>query len=52
MKIGSLKLPDVTFLSTTTEKDSFEKGFDGVMTTGLFRRVFITHADHFVILEP
>jgi hypothetical protein len=52
MKIGSLKLPGVTFLSTTSEKDSFVKGFDGVLTMGLFRRVFIDHADRFAILEP
>ncbi len=52
VKIGSLKLPGVAFLSTTTEKDSFVQGFDGVLTTGLFRRVFIDHADRFAVLEP
>jgi hypothetical protein len=34
VKIGSLKLPGVAFLSTTTGKDCFAKGFDGVLTTG------------------
>ncbi len=52
VKIGSLKLPGVAFLSTSAEKDSFVQGFDGVLTTGLFRRVFIDHADRFAILEP
>ena len=52
VKIGSVKLPGVAFLSTTTEKDSFVQGFDGVLTTGLFRRVFIDHADRFAVLEP
>jgi hypothetical protein len=52
VKIGSLKLPGVAFLSTTTDKDSYVKGFDGVLTTGLFRRVFIDHADRFAVLEP
>jgi hypothetical protein len=52
MEIGSLELPRVPFFSATTEKDSFVKGFDGVLTTGLFRRVFIDHADHFAVLEP
>src|ERR1700733_1698300 len=52
VKIGSLELPGVSFLSTTTEKDSYVQGFDGVLTTGLFRRVFIDHADRFAILEP
>ncbi len=52
VKIGSLELPGVPFFSTTTEKDSFVQGFDGVLTTGLFRRVFIDHADRFAVLEP
>jgi hypothetical protein len=52
MTIGSLKLPGVAFFGTTTEKDSFAQGFDGVLNTGLFRRVFIDHADRFAVLEP
>jgi hypothetical protein len=52
VKIGSLELSGVSFLSTTTEKGSCVKGFDGVLTTGLFRRVFIDHADRFAVLEP
>ena len=52
VKIGSLKLPDVAFLGTHAGKDSFVNGFDGVLTTGLFRRVFIDHADRFAVLEP
>lgn len=52
VKIGSLELSGVSFLSTTTAKNSFAKGLDGVLTTGLFRRVFIDHADRFAILEP
>lgn len=53
VNIGSLKLPAVSFFSlATTDKDSCVKGFDGVLTTGLFRRVFIDHADRFAVLEP
>ena len=52
VKIGSLELSGVSFLGTTTEKSSYAKGFDGVLTTGLFRRVFIDHADRFAVLEP
>jgi hypothetical protein len=52
VKIGSLELSGVSFFSTTTEKSSYVKGFDGVLTTGLFRRVFIDHADRFAVLEP
>lgn len=52
LKIGSLELHGVPCFSATTEKDSFVKVFDGVLTTELFRRVFIDHADHFAVLEP
>jgi Aspartyl protease len=52
VKIGSLELHGVPFFSSSTEKGSFVKGFDGVLTTELFRRVFIDHADHFAVLEP
>jgi hypothetical protein len=53
VKIGPLKLPAVSFFSLArTDKDSSVKGFDGVLTTGSFRRVFIDHADRFAILEP
>jgi hypothetical protein len=26
--------------------------FDGLLPTVLFQRVFISHADHYVVLEP
>jgi hypothetical protein len=53
VKIGSLKLSRVPFVSLAgNQEDSRAKGFDGVLTLGLFRRVFIAHADHFAVLEP
>jgi hypothetical protein len=53
VKIGLLKLPGISFFSlASTDKDSCVKGFDGVLATGLFRRVFIDHADRFAVLEP
>jgi hypothetical protein len=53
VKIGSLKLRGVPFFSLAgTQTDARTKGFDGVLTLGLFRRVFIAHADHFAVLEP
>ncbi len=53
MKIGSRELSDVRFFSLAgKQKDSRAKGFDGLLTLGLFRRVFINHADHFAVLEP
>jgi Aspartyl protease len=53
MKIGSLQLSRVPFFSLAgVQKDARVKGFDGVLPTGLFRRVFIDYADHFAVLEP
>jgi hypothetical protein len=53
VKIGSLALPSVTFLTLAyARKDSRTTEFDGLLTTDLFRRVFISHANHFVVLEP
>jgi hypothetical protein len=53
VKIGSLELTGVSFFSlASTQKDSRVKGFDGVLPTGLFRRVFIDHADRFAVLVP
>jgi hypothetical protein len=53
VKIGSLRLHGVPFASLAgNQKDSRAKGFDGVLTLGLFRRVFIASDDHFAILEP
>jgi hypothetical protein len=53
VRIGSLRLQGVPFVSLAgTQQHSRAKGFDGVLTLGLLRRVFIAHADHFAILEP
>ena len=53
VKIGSLELNGVTFFSLgAVQQDARTKGFEGVLTTGLFRRVLIAHADHFAVLEP
>jgi hypothetical protein len=52
LKIGPLELTGVPFFSLAgPQKDSIAKGFDGVLTIGLFRRVFIDHAEHFAVLE-
>jgi Aspartyl protease len=53
VKIGSLELSNVTFLTLAyARKDSHTTEFDGLLTTDLFRRLFISHAEHFAILEP
>lgn len=53
LKIGSREMSGVSFVSLSgVQNDSRTKGFDGVLTMGLFRRIFIDHADHFAVLEP
>lgn len=53
VKIGSLELTRVLFFSLAgSQVDARMKGFDGILTLGLFRRVFVAPADHFVVLEP
>jgi hypothetical protein len=52
LKIGPLELTGVLFFTLAgSQKDSMAKGFDGVLTTGLFRRVFIDYTEHFAVLE-
>jgi hypothetical protein len=53
MKIGSLEFSKVPFFTLASgDRNSSSLGFDGLLTMGLFRRVFICHSDHFAILEP
>ncbi len=52
IKIGSLELEKVSFFTQAgVRKDSRTADFDGLLTMGLFRRVFICHAEHFAVLE-
>jgi hypothetical protein len=52
MKIGSLDLEKVPFFTPIGgQKDSRTSNVDGLLTMGLFRRVFICHAEHFAVLE-
>jgi hypothetical protein len=53
LQIGPLEIPRVSFFTFAgTEKDSSQTDFDGMLSTGIFRRVFICHNRHFVVLEP
>ena len=53
MKIGSLDFSKVPFFTLASgDSNSNSLGFDGLLTMGLFRRVFICHSNHFAILEP
>jgi predicted aspartyl protease len=52
VRIGSLQLPKVPFFTLGAHKDSRKSDFDGLLTLGLFRRVFINHAEHYVVFDP
>jgi hypothetical protein len=53
VNISSVQLSNVPFVTLAgARKDSRTSDFDGLLTLGLFRRVFIDHADHFAVLEP
>jgi len=50
--IGSLDLTDVSFVARRRNANTTDMAkLDGLLPTGLFRRVFIDHADHFAVLE-
>jgi hypothetical protein len=52
VKIGSLELLNVSFLTpANAQQNQSITEFDGILTTWLFKRVFIDHSDHFAILE-
>jgi len=51
--IGYLQLPNLKFFTlANAQKMDPPSYFDGLLNTGLFRRVFICHAEHFAVLEP
>jgi hypothetical protein len=53
MKIGSIEVSNVQFVTLAgAKKDSRTSDFDGLLTMGLFRRIFVNHVDRFVILDP
>jgi predicted aspartyl protease len=50
--IGPLNLPEVSFVIPPGSETGLDMAEDGVLPTGLFRRVFIDHVNHFAVLEP
>ena len=53
VKIGPVDLSGVSFIiPRAREKNPTMAELDGLLPTGLFRRVFVDHADHFAVLEP
>jgi hypothetical protein len=53
MEIGSLTFHRVSFVTpTATRKDVPKVEVDGLLPTVLFRRLYISYVDRFVVLEP
>jgi hypothetical protein len=53
VKIGPVEMPGVQFVTLAgAKKNPYASDFDGLLTTGLFRRIFIDHTDHFAVLDP
>ena len=54
LQIGSLEFPKVSFFTyaDSSEGVSRTSAYDGLLTLGLFRRVFICHTHHFAVFEP
>jgi hypothetical protein len=53
VKMGSVEISNVPFVTLAgAQKDARTSDFDGLLTMGLFKRVFVDHADHFAVLDP
>jgi hypothetical protein len=53
MQIGTLTFHQISFVTPTVAgKDAPKVELDGLLPTALFRRVYISYADRFVVLEP
>jgi hypothetical protein len=53
MQIGSLNIQQVSFAAPADSgENALTSKEDGLLATVLFRRVFISYADRFVVLEP
>jgi Aspartyl protease len=53
MQIGSLNIPEVSFATPADSRENtLTSREDGLLATVVFRRVFISYADRFIVLEP
>jgi hypothetical protein len=52
LQIGSLEFPKVSFFTYADSSEGVSHAYDGLLTLGIFRRVFICHAHHFAVFEP
>jgi hypothetical protein len=54
LQIGSLELTKVLFFTFAdpSEEHARTSAYDGVLTFGTFRRIFVCHDHQFVVLDP
>jgi hypothetical protein len=53
IEIGPLNIPQVSFaVPVESEENDLMSTEDGLLATVLFRRVFISYAGRFVVLDP
>jgi hypothetical protein len=52
LQIGPLEIPGVSFFTIADPKKDSSLTGDGMLSTRLFRRVFICHAGYFAVLDP
>jgi hypothetical protein len=52
MKIGTLTFRQISFVTPVTRKDMPKLEVDGLLPTAIFRCVYISYVDRFVVLEP
>jgi hypothetical protein len=52
MQVGGLSLHKISFVTLAAAKDVSKAKVDGLLPTALFRRVYISYSDRFVVLEP
>jgi hypothetical protein len=53
IQIGSLLLSKVPFITLAgVNKDPGTPDFDGLLAFSSFKRVFISHSNHYVVFEP
>jgi hypothetical protein len=53
VKIGTDEFGKVPFITLAgAKKNTHTSAFDGLLTMGQFKRVFICHTDHYAVLEP
>jgi hypothetical protein len=53
MKFGSVEIAKVAFIAFSgAQNNTYPSEYDGLLSLGLFKRVFISHSGAFAVLEP